>query len=76
MGLLGTVLGIIKTFKAMALYGTGNAKNFYAGISEALITTAEGLIVAIPVLVIHGLLKSYVKGRFSQFEAVGIALVN
>ncbi|MBM3863544.1 MAG: hypothetical protein FJ385_06275 [Verrucomicrobia bacterium] len=76
MGLLGTVLGIIKTFKAMALYGTGNAKNFSAGISEALITTAEGLIVAIPVLVIHGLLKSYVKGRFSQFEAVGIALVN
>ena len=76
MGLLGTVLGIIKTFKAIALYGTGNAKNFSAGISEALITTAEGLIVAIPVLVIHGLLKSYVKGRFSQFEAVGIALVN
>jgi biopolymer transport protein ExbB len=76
MGLLGTVLGIIKTFKAMALYGTGNAKNFSAGISEALITTAEGLIVAIPVLVIHGLLKSYVKGRFSEFEAVGIALVN
>lgn len=76
MGLLGTVLGIIKTFKAMALYGTGNAKNFSAGISEALITTAEGLIVAIPVLVIHGMLKSYVKGKFSDFEAIGIALVN
>ena len=76
MGLLGTVLGIIKTFKAMALYGTGNAKNFSAGISEALITTAEGLIVAIPVLVIHGMLKSYVKGRFSEFEGIGIALIN
>jgi biopolymer transport protein ExbB len=76
MGLLGTVLGIIKTFKAMALYGTGNAKAFSAGISEALITTAEGLIVAIPVLVIHGMLKSYVKGRFSEFEGIGIALVN
>lgn len=76
MGLLGTVLGIIKTFKAMALYGTGNAKAFSAGISEALITTAEGLIVAIPVLVIHGMLKSYVKGRFSDFEGIGIALVN
>jgi biopolymer transport protein ExbB len=76
MGLLGTVLGIIKTFKAMALYGTGNAKAFSAGISEALITTAEGLIVAIPVLVIHGLLKSYAKGRFSEFEGIGIALVN
>jgi biopolymer transport protein ExbB len=76
MGLLGTVLGIIKTFKAMALYGTGNAKSFSAGISEALITTAEGLIVAIPILVIHGMLKSYAKGRFSEFEGIGIALVN
>lgn len=76
MGLLGTVLGIIKTFKAMALYGTGNAKNFSAGISEALITTAEGLLVAIPVLVIHGLLKSYAKSRYSEFEGIGIALVN
>jgi biopolymer transport protein ExbB len=76
MGLLGTVLGIIKTFQAMALYGTGNAKSFSAGISEALITTAEGLIVAIPVLIIHGMLKSYVKGRFSEFEGIGIALIN
>ena len=76
MGLLGTVLGIIKTFKAMALYGTGNAKSFSAGISEALITTAEGLIVAIPVLVIHGMLKSYAKGKFSEFEAIGIAMIN
>ena len=76
MGLLGTVLGIIKTFKAMALYGTGNAKAFSAGISEALITTAEGLVVAIPVLVIHGMLKSYVKGRFSDFEGIGISLIN
>jgi biopolymer transport protein ExbB len=76
MGLLGTVLGIIKTFQAMALYGTGNAKSFSAGISEALITTAEGLIVAIPVLVIHGLLKSLVKGKFAEVEGIAIALIN
>jgi biopolymer transport protein ExbB len=76
MGLLGTVLGIIKTFKAMALYGTGNAKSFSAGISEALITTAEGLVVAIPVLVIHGMLKSLCKSRFTEVESVGIALIN
>lgn len=76
MGLLGTVLGIIKTFQAMAIYGTGNAKNFSAGISEALITTAEGLIVAIPVLVIHGILKSLVKGKFGEVEGIGIALIN
>lgn len=76
MGLLGTVLGIIKTFKAMALYGTGNAKSFSAGISEALITTAEGLVVAIPVLVIHGLLKSYTRGRYAEFEQLGISIIN
>jgi biopolymer transport protein ExbB len=76
MGLLGTVLGIIKTFQAMAIYGTGNAKSFSAGISEALITTAEGLIVAIPVLVIHGILKSLVKGKFGEIEGIAIALIN
>ena len=76
MGLLGTVLGIIKTFKAMALYGSGNQKAFTQGISEALITTAEGLIVAIPVLVLHGLMKSLAKGKFSEIEGVAIALMN
>lgn len=76
MGLLGTVLGIIKTFQAMALYGTGNAKSFSAGISEALITTAEGLIVAIPILVIHGILKSMVRSKFNEVEAIGIAIMN
>jgi biopolymer transport protein ExbB len=76
MGLLGTVLGIIKTFQAMAIYGTGNAKNFSAGISEALITTAEGLVVAIPVLVLHGLMKSMAKGKFGEVEGIAIALMN
>lgn len=76
MGLLGTVLGIIKTFKAMALYGTGNAKSFSAGISEALITTAQGLVVAIPILVIHGMLKSFVRSKYNEVEAIGIAIVN
>jgi biopolymer transport protein ExbB len=76
MGLLGTVLGIIKTFQAMAIYGTGNAKNFSAGISEALITTAEGLVVAIPVLVLHGLMKSLAKGKFGEVEGIAIALMN
>lgn len=76
MGLLGTVLGIIKTFQAMALYGSGNQKAFTAGISEALITTAQGLIVAIPVLVVHGLLKSMVKAKFGEIEGSAIALIN
>jgi biopolymer transport protein ExbB len=76
MGLLGTVLGIIKTFQAMAIYGTGNAKNFSAGISEALITTAEGLVVAIPVLVLHGIMKSLAKAKFGEVEGIAIALMN
>jgi len=76
MGLLGTVLGIIKTFKAMALYGSGNQKAFTQGISEALITTAMGLVVAIPVLVLHGLMRSLAKGKFSEIESVAISLMN
>ena len=76
MGLLGTVLGIIKTFKAMALYGSSNQKAFTQGISEALITTAEGLVVAIPVLVLHGLMRSLAKGKYSEIEGVAIALMN
>ncbi|MGD9418554.1 MAG: MotA/TolQ/ExbB proton channel family protein [Verrucomicrobiota bacterium JB025] len=76
MGLLGTVLGIIKTFKAMALYGSGNQKAFTQGISEALITTAEGLVVAIPVLVLHGIMRSLAKGKFNEVEGVAIALMN
>ncbi len=75
MGLLGTVLGIIKTFKAMAL-DSGNKQAFTVGISEALITTAEGLIVAIPVLVLHGMMKSLAKGKFSEIESIGISLIN
>ncbi|MGB6223637.1 MotA/TolQ/ExbB proton channel family protein [Haloferula sp.] len=75
MGLLGTVLGIIKTFKAMAL-DSGNKQAFTVGISEALITTAEGLVVAIPVLVLHGMMKSLSKGKFSEIESIGISLIN
>jgi len=76
LGLLGTVLGIIKTFQAMVIYGTGNAKNFSAGISEALITTAEGLVVAIPVLILHGIMKGLAKGKAGEVESIAISLVN
>jgi len=76
MGLLGTVLGIMKTFDMMAIFGTGNAQNFSAGIGEALITTAMGLVVAIPVIIVHGMLKSLAKGRFGKSEAVALAFLN
>ena len=47
-GLLGTVTGMMTTFNVIALFGTGNAKAMAGGISEALITTQSGLLVAIP----------------------------
>ena len=76
MGLLGTVLGIMKTFDMMAVFGSGNAKNFSAGIGEALITTAMGLVVAIPVIIIHGMLKSLARGRFDKAQGVALSMLN
>lgn len=76
MGLLGTVLGIMKTFDAMAIYGTGNAQNFSKGIGAALVTTAQGLVVAIPIIVIHGMLKSLARARFDTAQGVALALLN
>jgi biopolymer transport protein ExbB len=53
LGLLGTVIGMIKVFNAIMIQGTGNASVLAGGISEALITTASGLCVAIPALIMH-----------------------
>ena len=53
LGLLGTVIGMIKVFAEIQLAGVGNAGNLAGGISEALITTAAGLSVAIPALISH-----------------------
>lgn len=53
MGLLGTVIGMIKVFTALNLEGAGNAAVLAGGISEALITTAAGLCVAIPAMISH-----------------------
>ncbi|HBQ42435.1 MAG TPA: biopolymer transporter ExbB [Halieaceae bacterium] len=53
LGLLGTVVGMIKVFAQIMAQGTGNASALAGGISEALITTAAGLAVAIPALVMH-----------------------
>jgi biopolymer transport protein ExbB len=53
LGLLGTVLGMIQVFSDVMLHGTGNAEMLAGGISKALITTAAGLGVAIPALILH-----------------------
>ena len=55
MGLLGTVTGMILTFQAITLFGTGDPKLMAGGISQALITTVLGLVVAIPILLLHSI---------------------
>lgn len=56
LGLLGTVVGMIDVFEVIALHGTGNPQEMANGISQALLTTASGLIIAIPVIFFHHLL--------------------
>ena len=55
LGLLGTVTGMIETFQAVTLFGTGDPKLMAGGISQALVTTALGLSVAVPILLLHTL---------------------
>ena len=55
MGLLGTVTGMIITFQAITLFGTGDPKLMAGGISQALMTTVQGLCVAIPTVLLHTL---------------------
>jgi biopolymer transport protein ExbB len=72
LGLLGTVSGMIKTFKMMTLFGAGDPSVVSGGISEALITTELGLVVAIPALLLHALLQRWVKSYYSQLETDAI----
>lgn len=58
LGLLGTVTGIIETFQSITLYGTGDPRVMSGGISQALVTTVIGLLVAIPLLLFHSFLSS------------------
>ena len=76
LGLLGTVTGIIETFEMITLFGTGDVKNLSGGISEALITTKFGLIVAVPALLLHALLSRQARGVVDQMEKTGVAVVN
>lgn len=68
LGLLGTVVGIIKAFNAISLGGMGDPKLLSGGISEALITTAAGLCVAIPSLIAYRYLRGRVDGVVVQME--------
>ena len=76
LGLLGTVSGIIKTFKLMSIHGAGDPKPLISGISEALITTEIGLVLAIPALIIHALLSRKISGTLSNLEKMSIAFTH
>jgi len=73
-GLLGTVSGMITTFRLMTLFGAGDANAVSAGISEALVTTELGLVVAIPALLAHALIMRKVKSYFAQLENDAVQL--
>ncbi|MGB2822938.1 MAG: MotA/TolQ/ExbB proton channel family protein, partial [Phycisphaerae bacterium] len=68
LGLLGTVSGMIATFDTISVAGTGNPRLLSGGISEALITTQLGLMVAIPLLLAHAWLSRWVERREAMLE--------
>jgi len=76
LGLLGTVTGMINTFKMITLFGTGDASSLSGGISEALITTELGLVVAIPSLVAHAMLNRKAQSIMAQMEKLAVVFVN
>lgn len=76
MGLLGTVTGIIDTFKMITVFGSGDVKSLSGGISTALITTEFGLIVAIPSLILHAFLSRKARGVVDDMEKAGVAFAN
>lgn len=74
LGLLGTVTGMITTFDVLAIFGTGNAKAMAGGISQSLITTQTGLIVAIPGLYMKGFLDRRADTLSQHIMRVGLYL--
>ena len=75
LGLLGTVTGIIETFQSITLYGTGDPRVMSGGISQALVTTVMGLLVAIPLLLFHGYLASKSNALIQILDEKSMAFV-
>ena len=69
LGLLGTVIGMIKIFSVVATAGSGITEQLSSGISQALITTATGLVIAIPALFVHSYLESRALSILADIEA-------
>ena len=75
LGLLGTVVGMIVTFQALTLFGTGDPKLMAGGISQALVTTMLGLIVAIPLVFLHSILTSWSGSLIEIIEEQSAGLI-
>lgn len=75
LGLLGTVTGMIVTFQAITQGGGGDSRLMADGISQALVTTVQGLVVAIPLLFLHSLLASRSKGLIQLLEQQSAGLI-
>jgi len=76
-GLLGTVTGMINTFRLISVYGTGDPRMLSSGISESLITTEFGLIIAVPSLLLHALVAGRIKQLVQSMESKAVRfLVN
>ena len=76
LGLLGTVTGMIATFKLISSFGSGDPKLLAAGISEALVATATGMGVAIPALLLHAFLSRKAKSILGSMEQTAVGFVN
>ncbi len=76
LGLLGTVTGMVSTFTSISVHGTGDPQALAGGISEALITTQSGLVVAIPILFFQEFLIRKVDGIMKDLEKVLTRFVN
>lgn len=75
LGLLGTVTGMIITFQAIVLFGAGDPKMMAGGISQALVTTVQGLTVAIPTLLLHNFVQTRAKFITDTLEQEAVAIV-
>ncbi|MCL4145881.1 UNVERIFIED_CONTAM: hypothetical protein GTU68_001644 [Idotea baltica] len=76
LGLLGTVLGMISVFAEIMISGTGNAGVLAGGISQALITTAAGLTIAIPAMIFHRHFERLIDGIVVDLEHQSARLVD
>ena len=76
LGLLGTVTGMMHTFKLITVFGTGDARLLSGGISEALTTTEYGLMIAVPVLLAHAYLSKRVRGMTDTLHQTATGFIN